>query len=59
MSLSYELAKQLGERYGITPDEAREDVILFAYANAHMENASITLDMVRQAAANLEQDVKP
>jgi hypothetical protein len=40
----------------ISPQEAEEQRISFAYGNTHFENEAITRDMVREAAAVLRQD---
>lgn len=50
------LLKQLGERLNMTPEQALEQVIRFAYANAKLENPDITMEMIREAA--LVDDVR-
>ena len=42
--------QQIALHFGVTPEEALEQVILGAYANGKMENPDITIEMVREAA---------
>ena len=52
--MSTEQAEKLGQRLGMSAEALREQMILFAYANAHMENPAITLEMARQIAENCD-----
>lgn len=45
------LIKELGERLGLNSEQVLEQAIQFAYANAHMENSEITVEMIREFAA--------
>lgn len=41
---------RVAEMLGLSEEQAFEECVLFAYANAAMENPAVTLDMVREAA---------
>ena len=48
--MSDEKLRQVAEKLQMTPEKLRERIIRSAYANARIENPSITIEMVREAA---------
>jgi len=53
-----ELFKQLAEMRGITPEEALEEAIQFAYANAKLSNDDITIEMIRDAFGVMDKTIQ-
>ena len=53
-----EFYKEMGDLFGITPEETREYAIDFAYTNGKLANNNLTREMVEKACDEFEEKLE-